>query len=300
MSEQNPLFNSKEYYEARGKYERSCLGKMSLKSRKRLFPILKTIITIRNKFNGYKISCIGNKSVYSKMPKIYAITHIGKLDIETVVTYINEHFVLLSGDFEDIYRSAEGTFLLINGCIFVRKDDAEDRHLSKEKIIGTLKAGGNIMWFPEGVWNLSPNLPVLPMPYGIIDAATKGNAVIIPIAIEQYDNEFIVNIGANFYFDHDSNLIDEIARLRDIMATLKYEIWESVAQMRQSELPPYMEMEKDFLNKRFDQWTLPREKVFGWVFKPKSIVNFNEAFDHLSDIQPSCDNAFLFNKRNHN
>ncbi len=37
-----------------------------------------------------------------------------------------EHFVLLSGDFEDIYRSAEGTFLLINGCIFVRKDDAED------------------------------------------------------------------------------------------------------------------------------------------------------------------------------
>lgn len=300
MDEQNPLFNSKEYYEARNKYDRSHLGKMSLKSRKRLFPILKAIIITRNKFNGYKIKCIGNKSISCKAPKIYATTHIGKLDIETVVTYIKEHFVLLSGDFEDIYRSAEGTFLLINGCIFVRKDDAEDRHLSKEKIIGTLKSGGNIMWFPEGVWNLSPNLPVLPMPYGIIDAAVKANAVIIPIAIEQYEKEFIVNIGENFYADNNSKLIDEIARFRDVMATLKYEIWESVPQMHLSELPSYSEMEKDFLDKRFAQWTLPREKVFGWVFKSKTIVTYSEAFSHLSDIQPSRNNAFLFSKWNHN
>lgn len=300
MNEQNSLFNSKKYYEARNKYDRSRLGRMPLKSRKRLFPILKSIITICNRFNGYKISCIGNKSVDCKMPKIYAITHIGKLDIETVVTYIKEHFVLLSGDFENIYRSAEGTFLLINACIFVRKDDAEDRHLSKEKIIGTLRAGGNIMWFPEGVWNLSPNLPVLSMPYGIIDAAAKENAVIIPIAIEQYDKEFIDNIGANFYVDNGPNLIDEIVRLHDIMATLKYEIWESVPQIHLSELPSYSEMEKNFWNMRFAQWTQPREKVFGWVFKPKSIVSFSEAFDHLSNIQPSRDNAFLFSKRNHN
>lgn len=299
MVKHNPLYDSKTYYETRCKFEKSRLGMLSLKSRKRLFPVLRTIIKIRNKFNGYKVRCIGNRSTPSDSPKIYAITHIGKLDIETVVTYINEHFILLTGDFENLYGTIDGTFLMLNGCVFVRKDDAEDRHLSKEKIIGTLKSGGNIMWFPEGVWNLSPNLPVLPIPYGIIDAAVKANAVIIPIAIEQYEKEFIVNIGTNFYADNKSKLIDEIARFRDVMATLKYEIWESVPQMHISELPSYSEMEKDFLDKRFAQWTLPREKVFGWVFKSKTIVTYTEAFSHLSDIQPSCNNAFLFSKRNH-
>ena len=54
------------------------------------------------------------------------------------------------------------------------------------------------MWFPEGVWNLSPNQPVLHLPFGIIEVAQKANAAIIPVAIEQYGKEFFVNIGEVF------------------------------------------------------------------------------------------------------
>lgn len=299
MKKPNPLYDSQIYYECREKFEKSFLGNLSLKRRKKFYPMLKTVIKIRNKLIGYKIKCIENRSTPSDLPKIYAITHIGKRDIETVITYINEHFFLLSGDFENLYGTIDGTFLMLIGCIFLRKDDPNDRHLSKEKIVQTLNAGGNIMWFPEGAWNLSANLPVLRMHYGIVDAAQQANAVIIPMAIEQYENNFIVNIGENYYVDKDNNLIDEISNLRDVMATLKYEIWQSVPKMLSSEISSYTEMETALLDKRFSEWRLPRETVFSWVFKPKNIITSDEAFAHLSYLHPNIVNAFLFNKRNH-
>lgn len=51
-------------------------------------------------------------------------------------------------------------------------------------MIKILKNKGNIMYFPEGTWNLSPNLPVVKCSYGIIDVAMKAKAVIVPIAIQ--------------------------------------------------------------------------------------------------------------------
>ena len=139
---------------------------------------------------------------------------------------------------------------------------------------------------------------MLQMPYGIIDAAQQTDAVIIPIGIEEYGKDFIVNIGENFYVNKNKdNLIPEIQRLRDCMATLKYEIWESVPSVSRLKIPAFSELRESFLNERFGQWTLERERVFGWVFKPKNILSADEAFAHLSDLCPNRSNAFLFNKR---
>ena len=63
-------------------------------------------------------------------------------------------------------------------------------------MISTLKAGDNLMYFPEGAWNMSPNLPMLPCFLGIIDVPKRGGADIIPVAIEQYGKHFKINIGS--------------------------------------------------------------------------------------------------------
>lgn len=42
--------------------------------------------------------------------------------------------------------------------------------------------------FPEGTWNLTENLLMLPMKWGIIDIAKETGAQIIPTALE-YDRE---------------------------------------------------------------------------------------------------------------
>ena len=53
------------------------------------------------------------------------------------------------------------------------------------------------MYFPEGTWNLSSNLPMLPCYWGIVDVAKKGNAIIIPVAADQYGKHFKINVGKN-------------------------------------------------------------------------------------------------------
>lgn len=82
--------------------------------------------------------------------------------------------------------------LLVN---YLDTNDKEDRKVVKHQMIKDLKNGANIMWFPEGTWNISPNLLVLPMRYGIIEVALEANAPIVPIALEyDLDNKYTILI----------------------------------------------------------------------------------------------------------
>ena len=59
---------------------------------------------------------------------------------------------------------------------------------AKAKILFYLRHGQSILWFPEGTWNLTDNLLMLPMRWGIIETADKAQAQIVPMAI-QYDRK---------------------------------------------------------------------------------------------------------------
>lgn len=288
----------------RGEYENSYLYKMSHRSRMVIHPILLCIIMLKNIISGFKVDVLFKR----KIPKtnqsiIFCITHIGKHDIEICSQIIKKHYYLLSGDFENLHGTLEGTVVELNGVIYLNKYDKADRARSKEKSIEILKKGGNVMWFPEGIWNLSPNRPILPLPFGIIEVALKANAVIVPLAIEQYGKSFYVNIGEKFdvawYASRYTNVVEmksmAIMDLRDIMATLKWEIWEHVQQWKREELPSdYFE---EFINERLKEWHgFTYEDVLAREFHPKSIIAPKEVFAGLGVIEPNKTNAFLFDK----
>lgn len=180
------------------------------------------------------------RSYEADKPIIFAVSHIGKFDIEIVGEAIQDHFYLLSADQEQMYYTLEGLFLKLNGVIYFDFDDKEDGRIAKEKAVELLLKRQNVMWFPEGTWNLSESLPILAMKYGIIDAAKEADALILPIAIEQVGKDkkdFIINIGD--YIDINKNLetnkldynfdnkVASINHLRDDMATLKWKLWEA-------------------------------------------------------------------------
>ena len=155
------------------------------------------------------------------------------------------------------------------------------------------------MYFPEGTWNMSPNLPMLPCYCGIVEIAQKSNAVIVPVAADQYGKHFKINIGENFDMLRYGNLKEEkskaISDLRDTLATLKYEIWETEPQKR-SELSGN-EWDK-YCQDRFREWPyFSLEYIDGLVFKPKGVTEPAETFAHLKMLTPSRNNAFLFNKK---
>lgn len=289
------------YYFYRDKFENSIFGKMSHKWRLRLHPILFKIISSRNKSAGFTSYVIYDKRQKTTKPIIFAITHIGKFDIEIATETVKDHYYLLSGDYENMKGTIEEVFLGLNGVVYIREDDKTDRALSKEKMINVLRKGGNMMYFPEGTWNLTENLPVLQLPFGIIDVAMRANATIIPIGIEQYGKIFYLAVGENFDVDkYDKDNIESkiiaINDLRDRLATLKWDIWASIPERISNSIDA--DSFNRHINERIQEWPgMTLEQFFDSAYKLKNITTPKEAFAHLNKITPTIQNAFLFNKR---
>ena len=290
----------KLYYQLRNKYETRFLGKMSLQTRKRLHPLVLLIYTVKNHLGGFTYEIIGNESTKNNRPNIFAVTHVGKFDIEVISEAIKEHYYLLSGDYEHIQGTVDAPFLAANGVLYFNENVQNDRISVTQKMIDLLNTGGNLMYFPEGTWNLSPNLPMLPCYWGIIKVAQESNAIITPIAAEQYGKHFKINIGKNFdatLFTHDSDGKSEaISQLRDIFATLKYKIWESEPQIKRRDLQG-TEWDQ-YIKERFSEWPyFNLDYINRLIFKPPGITNSTEALRPLKEVIPTTENAFLFNKR---
>lgn len=167
------------YYCLRKKDECSVVGRLTLRQRKLLHPLMRTAIKASALLNGFHFKIISDRHTSLQRPVIFASTHQGKFDIELLVSAISTHMYLLTGDYERIQGTANAFLLGINGVFYVNEADKKDRALVKEKMINHLQAGGNIMYYPEGNWNITESLPVHPCFWGIVEVARRGNAVIV-------------------------------------------------------------------------------------------------------------------------
>ena len=100
----------------------------ALKLAKTLFPFFLRLLKIKRIISGGKINIINN-CYYNKneKPVIFAITHVGKYDIERVYEALNEHSILLFGTPEDVHGTFDGFMLekiLVN---YLDINDKEDR-----------------------------------------------------------------------------------------------------------------------------------------------------------------------------
>ena len=143
-----------------------------------------------------------------------------------------------------------------------------------------------------------PNLPVLPCYWGIIDVARESNAIIVPVAIEQYGKRFDVIMGENYdvndYAATPEGKGEAIIDLRDAMATLKWEIWENHPAKRADIAEHEWE---DYVAARYAEWNYPTTDYCDRLcYKPKGITKPEEAFAPLKQLQPCRENAFLYNK----
>ena len=229
------------YYRLRKREEGRWYSRLSLRQRQKLHPLILFVYRAKNRLGGFTHEVLGDLRSKTDRPIIFAVTHVGKFDIEVVSEAIRSHYYLLSGDYEHLQGIVDAPFLALNGVIYFNETVKEDRRSATDRMIVLLREGGNLMYFPEGTWNMTPNLPMIPCYWGIVDIAKQGGAMIVPVAAEQYGKHFKVNIGANFdinaYGDDVAEKSRAIKDLRDTLAALKYEIWETVPAKR-SEIAP--------------------------------------------------------------
>lgn len=195
----------------------------------------------------------------------------------------------------------DAPFLGLNGVIYFNENVKADRKSAARRMIELLQQGGNLMYFPEGTWNLHPCLPMLACYWGIVDVARQGGAVIVPIAADQYGKHFKVNIGKNFDVAAYPATVEgksaAITDLRDTLAALKWEIWEtepvSRAQLSGTEWDEYVAA-------RFEEWPyFNMEYIHGLIYRPKGVTEPEEAFAFMDKLTPSLKNAFYLGTSNY-
>lgn len=242
--------------------------------KKHIRPILRLLLYLQRKTVGFQVEVIHRTKLNNKNPVIFAVTHIGKWDMEIVNEQLPYHFYIVASDFINTYRKISGCFLNCTGIIWVNVHNRKDRHNTKKMMKKVMEQGDNVMIFPEGAWNLYEAEIVRDIAYGTAEVSVAMNADIIPIAVEQYGKRFVINMGQPMHpCDYKKKKELLTLALRDRMATLKWEIWEREGVQRRAAVPE--DYWDDFIAQRQDEWKgyfmkeqldtfIPKEKLEYW------------------------------------
>ena len=165
---------------------------------------------------------------------IYAVNHSCKWDTSYLIELLPRHFYILAG--KQRLKLMDRIGVIWNGAVWVDRKSTRSRNAVKEKLKGLLGKGKNILIFPEGTWNLTPSTPVLPLYWGIIEMAQSVKVPIIPVCLEYMEDECFVKYGEPIYMAEECDKNRQIQELRDVFATLKWDIWDMFPIEKRSEI----------------------------------------------------------------
>jgi len=283
-----PLPELENYYRERRKerFENNKLigGK---NMRRILHPLLLGGLKIKHLLCGQKIKVIGDNMTTKNGRIIFAATHIGWDDVEMVLTAIQSHAYVLWGDPRESYKTIDGCLLDMNGAFICDTDNKWDRFIAKESCVRWLNQGGKLLVFPEGVWNFSENKLVMYLFNGVSEMAIRTGASIVPVAIVQFEQEYRVNFGENI--DGSKWRLEQkqelTGYLRDAMATLKWELYETQPVTERKSIP-------DNVSELYKQFLLKQAKgIYSWeefaaaAYRPAGITSPQEAFACVERLQ---------------
>lgn len=276
-------------------YDNNIMPKFNI-SRKILHRFLLFGLKINKIIKGEKLVIVDNKSIRTNRPTIFACTHIGGHDVEMSCEAVGQLCYLFIGDPGEMYLSPLWFLLSLNGVIFLDTDSKTDRHIAKETAIRYLKNKNNLLIFPEGAWNITENEPVMKLYTGTIEMAILADADIVPVALEEYDNTYYVNIGKNIRIKNaDLKKKDKYTkRLRDVLCTLKWEIWEKYGKSSRDSIPPnYSDIYPKIIESKSDV-IFPLSEVRRTMYISNEDKILNEIRELNNKLKPNLNNLFLF------
>ena len=129
------------YYRLRKREEGRWYSRLSLRQRQKLHPLILFVYRAKNRLGGFTHEVLGDLRSKTDRPIIFAVTHVGKFDIEVVSEAIRSHYYLLSGDYEHLQGIVDAPFLALNGVIYFNETVKEDRRSATERMISSKKSG---------------------------------------------------------------------------------------------------------------------------------------------------------------
>lgn len=258
--------------------------------RKKMHWLVNTILKIDQLLSHENNIIINNQNTANKNEaKIFACCHIGGNDIQRTFQVIEEPAYLMLGDPGILYRKLIYQGLKLNGVIPLETKNKLDRKIAYEKSIELLTKGGNLLIYPEGAWNVSPNEIVMKTFPGTVRMAREVGCEIVPIAVEQYDKTFYFNIGSNYKIPGNTTKTEKELNLelRDKLCSLKWEIMESVPMLKRDEIKDFTlnDFQKEIVERCNYGYGFSLEDALSEKFHDKNIVSEEEVFSFVKKIK---------------
>ena len=288
-----------KYYSELRKYEYNQGKELNgINLRKRIHFLVSIILDIDQLLSKEDIIILNDShNNESDKPKIYACTHIGGNDIQRTFQVIKEPAYLMLGDPGILYKKLIYQGLKMNGVIPLETADREDRKIAYNRSVELLNKGGNLLIYPEGAWNVSPNLVVMKIFNGTVRMAKETGSEIIPIAVEQYYKKFYFNIGENYTIPKTTPKSEKelTADLRDKLVTLKWDIMESQSMLRRNEIKEnYLEeFQTEIVGRCNYGYGFSLEDALRESFHDKNVISADEVFSFFETLEIDKNNAFL-------
>lgn len=270
------------------------ISKTGLLCRRMIYPVFRKLSGPITDVEGI----LFREEALPKGPKIFAVTHTySREDIAWAISFAGEQSYMFTNAWRELLYTSDGIALWASGIILVDRYDKENRAASVEKAKRVLDLGGNVMIFPEAVWNMSPNLIVRKLFPGVYRIAKECKVPVIPISTMMYGNKFYVSRGKAIHLDSMEQR-EAITYLRDNMATLKWEIMEAYGSSTRKELlgekTPEEYWEDHLESYIAKQEIYEREEENHAHYMDKDDIEQMQAFEHLDHLIPGRNNAFLF------
>lgn len=139
------------------------------------------IIENRNLLRGYGDNMPDKEIALPDKSVIWAANHAFKDDTLATILAIKRHAYILFGSLPQFYNTFDGVTAWLNGVVMTNRKVKASRQASMEKALQVIAYGADLMMFPEGVWNKSPNLLLLDLWPGIWRIAKETGALVVPV-----------------------------------------------------------------------------------------------------------------------
>ena len=213
------------------------ISKTSIRIRKILHPILLRLLPA---FMKYK-QVIERKIEIPQEPVIWCPTHCFEDDIAASIGAAR-HAYILFGSIPALFNRLDGVGAYVNGVVICNRKVKASKRAATEVSAHLLDMGMDLILFPEGVWNKTPDKLLLDFWPGAYRLAKETGCKIVPVIHyladphEKYDGNVIHTVIADPISMDGLDEREGQALLRDTMATWYYYLMEKYGQSTREEL----------------------------------------------------------------
>ncbi|MBD5134291.1 MAG: 1-acyl-sn-glycerol-3-phosphate acyltransferase [Clostridiales bacterium] len=227
-------------------------------------------------------------------PVIWASNHGFKDDALASVLAAQRHAYILFGSLPQFYNTFDGITAWLVGVAMVNRKVPASKKSSIPKAVRAINCGADLLMYPEGTWNKSPNALVLDLWPGIYRIACETGAKVVPIVHYHRDNNTAKNNLIHTVIDDPIRLDDLTERqaldyIRDIFATWYYLMMEAYGKSTRDEILNGASTFAEAWDKQLEElirfvarWDIEIETRSD--YRPKWKVQPQEAWQVIADI----------------